>query len=90
LVSSLVVAEWEKNRNTTAPMQPGTLGTTPMNDIDAKQRAAAERWAARQHSPTPGQGAQAPNTHSPTPSQGHKMERDLELRRDGPEDDLEL
>jgi Ti-type conjugative transfer relaxase TraA len=90
LVSTLVVAEWEKNRNTTSPTQPGASGPEPMNDIDAKQQAAAERWAARQHSPTPGQGAQPRNIPSPTPSHAPKMERDLELRRDGPEEDLEL
>jgi hypothetical protein len=52
---------------------------------------AAERCAARQHQPpTPGQGTQPTNTPSPTATSSHKIEKDLELRRDGPEDDLDL
>jgi Ti-type conjugative transfer relaxase TraA len=84
LVPSLVVAEWEKTRQPTA--KPAASAT---NDIDARQQAAAERWATRQQqAPTAGQGAQPKNTPTPGPSQ--KMDKDLELRRDGPEDDLEL
>ena len=58
------------------------------NDLDAKQQAAAERWAARQkNSPTPGQGAS--RTTAPTlktPDLELKRERDYD--RGGPEDDL--
>jgi hypothetical protein len=49
---------------------------------------AAERWAARQHSQTPGHGAH--NTPAPSRTPDLKIDRDLELRRDGPKDDLEL
>jgi hypothetical protein len=38
-----------------------------MNDLDARQQAAAERWAARQHNaPTPGQATQPTKTHDPS------------------------
>jgi ATP-dependent exoDNAse (exonuclease V) alpha subunit len=61
------------------------------NDIDGRQQAAAERWAARQQQPlAPEQGAQPSNTPSPTASPSLKIEKDREFRRDGPEDDLEL
>ncbi len=86
LTRNLVVAEWEKRRNT--PPAPTQAAQSTTNNIDSRQQAAAERWAARHQSgPTPaGQGA-TPNT-TPAPSQ--KIERDLELRRDGPEAELKL
>jgi hypothetical protein len=90
MVSSLVVGEWEKNR-------PGTIETPtpsesfPTNDLDARQQAAAERWAARQQNlPAPGQGVERTNTHTPSNSPDLKFDRTPELRREGPEDDLEL
>ena len=58
------------------------------NDFDAKQQAAAERWAARQkHLPAPEQST----TRTPAPIPKNldlelKRERDYELG--GPEDDL--
>ena len=33
----------------------------------------------------PGQGTQSRNTHAPTPSPDREIQKDLELRRDGPE-----
>jgi hypothetical protein len=87
LVPGLVAAEWEKTRNATQTL---AADTAPTNDIESRQQAAAERWAARQHAPTPGQGAQPTNTPSPTVTPSHKIEKDLEIRRDRSEDDLEL
>jgi hypothetical protein len=89
LVAGLVVAEWEKNRSTelAPPAQPTA---SPANDIEARQQAAAERWAARQHKPVPGQGAQLTNTPAINKTPDIKIDKDLELRREGPEDDLEL
>jgi len=86
LVAGLVVAEWEKSRNAdhTPFAQPAA---SPPDDIDARQQAAAERWAARQHQPTVlGQGAQPTYTQTPDV----KIDKELELRREGPEEDLEL
>jgi hypothetical protein len=59
--------------------------------LESETPADAERWAARQqHSPTPGQGAEPTNTPSPAQTPDLKIDKDLELRRDGPEDDLKL
>ena len=56
-----------------------------MADLQARQRAAAERWKAwRQEGPKAGQGVRP--THTPS----HKPEQKPELGRDGPEDELEL
>ena len=80
-VSSLVVAEWEKRRN--------AEHATPPNDIDVRQQRAAERGAERQIvGPTPGQGAEP--THAKHSTPGQTFDSDLELRREGPEDELEL
>ena len=58
---------------------------SPMADLQARQRAAAERWKAwRQEGPKAGQGVRP--THTPS----HKPEQKPELGRDGPEDELEL
>jgi Ti-type conjugative transfer relaxase TraA len=87
--SNLVVRQWEKARNaeltTTAQPTP-----TPPNDLDARQQHAAERWAARQRSPTPRQGGQPSNAPTPTNKPDLELNRAPEFRRDGPEDDLEL
>jgi hypothetical protein len=90
LVANLVVAEWEKGRKTdyTPTAQPTAA---PANDLESRQQAAAERWAARQQQPpAPGQGAQPSNTPDSTQTLERRIDKDLELRRDGPEDDLEL
>jgi len=90
LVANLVVAEWEKSRNTehTPTAQPAA---SPANDIEFRQQAAAERWAARQHQPTvTGQGAQPSHTPDHTQTPDPKIDKDLELRRNGTEDELEL
>jgi Ti-type conjugative transfer relaxase TraA len=84
LVSRLVVSQWEKERN--ADAKAPTPLHLPTNDLDAKQQAAAERWAARKNkAPTPENGA----SRTPEPT---IKKPDLELRRDhdlgGPEDDL--
>jgi len=87
LVSRLVVSQWEKERNAEA-RRPDPASSS-MQDLDAKQQAAAERWAARQQNKlSREQGAEHMNT--PTPS--HYSERELEPKpgssRDGPEDDF--
>ena len=86
LVSRLVVSQWEKERS--ADRERPNTASVETNDLDAKQQAAAERWAARQkNSPTPGQGAS--RTAAPTrktPDLELKRERDYD--RGGPEDDL--
>ena len=69
------------------PPHPESDAAPSMDDIDTRQQRAAERWAARQHQPSPGQGAHLENTrdsHSPR----HDLERKPELHRDGPEDDF--
>src|SRR5882672_151025 len=86
LVAGLVVAEWEKTRKLDQAPSP-----SPANDLEFRQQAAAERWAAKQHQPAgPGQGTRPTNTPSLTATPTHKIEKDLELRREGPEEDLEL
>jgi len=87
LLKALVAHQWQKDRcveNTDGPRP------TDPNDLDAKQQAGAERWANRQRQgPTPaGQGAERTTTRNPTPTP--TKDRAPELRRDGPEDDLEL
>jgi hypothetical protein len=58
-----------------------------MDEIDARQQRAAERWATRQHrGPSLEKGASLDNTRDrPHPSR-HDLDRNPELRRDGPED----
>jgi hypothetical protein len=65
-----------------------THGPSPMADLESRQQQAAERWKARQHGPEGGQGSK--RTHTPTPKADYEIERKPELRRDGPEDDLEI
>jgi len=86
LVSGLVVSQWEKERSANAKATiPLHL---PTDDLDAKQQAAAERWASRQK-----QGP-LPNESAPRPKEPTLNLLDLELKRDrsrdrgGPEDDL--
>src|SRR3984957_3851763 len=87
-VSSLVAQEWEKNRSVTGET-PRPPELSPTNDLNARQQAAAERWAARQQNPPmPGRGGE----HTQTPSQfpERELRQRPELKRDGPEDDLEI
>ena len=56
-----------------------------MTDLQSRQHEAAERWKARQQ-----QGPQAGQGIGPIYTPSHKHEQKPELRRDGPEDDLEL
>ena len=72
----------------TASPPPKIDPLSPMEDIDARQQRAAERWLARQHhGPSLGQGAHPENTRDPHSSR-HDIERTPELRRDGPEDEF--
>jgi hypothetical protein len=86
LVSRLVVSQCEKER--TADRELPNTASLETNDLDAKQQAAAERWATRQkNSPTAGQGAsRTPAPTLKTPDLELKRERDYD--RGGPEDDL--
>jgi hypothetical protein len=72
-IADLVARDSERAR--TAERQPEHQPRPhPTNDIDARQQAAAERWAARQKStPTPGQGTAHRQTH--TPRQPHPTKR---------------
>jgi hypothetical protein len=55
-VLSLVVSQWEKERN--ADVSGTTSAHSATNDLEAKQQTAAERWAARHRdSPTSEHGA---------------------------------
>jgi hypothetical protein len=78
MVGSLVRREWDKSRT-------ADNGPSPLEDLDAHQQAAAERWAARQQNlPAPGQGAQPSKTHTQSNSPDLNLNRTRELRRDGP------
>ncbi len=88
IVSGLVAQEWEKNR-TRETLSPSE--SLPTNDLDARQQAAAERWAARQRNPpAPGQGAQHTKTHTLSNRPDLKLDRTPERGHDGPEDELEI
>jgi Ti-type conjugative transfer relaxase TraA len=86
LVSRLVVSQWEKERKTEP--NRSDAAQSPTNDFEARQQAAAERWAARQANPSAPE-QDAPRTPAPTrqyPDLELKRERDYD--RGGPEDDL--
>ena len=72
-VSSLVVAEWEKPRNT----------DSPSNDLDARQQAAAERWLKGRKESTPKNENTRQAKHAPEVDRHRTSER-----RHGPEEDL--
>jgi Ti-type conjugative transfer relaxase TraA len=62
---------------------------SPSNDLETRQQAAAERWAAReQNQPTTAQGIERTRAQTPSRYPELKLERPSELKRDGPEDDL--
>jgi hypothetical protein len=83
-VADLVAREAAKTRE-------AERTATPMDDVQSRQQQAAERWKARQQEgPKTGQGINANITHDPGHLPTHERERKPELRRDGPEDDLEL
>jgi Ti-type conjugative transfer relaxase TraA len=76
-VSTLVVADWEKRRS----------ADSPNNDLDTRQQAAAERWAARQQNtpqPTRDGSRELNRDHSSHPENEHTPNR----TREGPEEDL--
>jgi ATP-dependent exoDNAse (exonuclease V) alpha subunit len=96
-LADLVARDAERARHTDAQLERGLSrpGLSPMADLQARQREAAERWKARQQEgPNTGQGRSP--THTPT----HEPAQKPQLRRDGPghdgpghggrEDDLEL
>jgi hypothetical protein len=88
-VLSLVVSDWEKSRN--AESQSSIHGQLRPNDLDAKQQAAAERWAARQKiPPTAGPGIDPTKTHTPARNPTQENRRSPELKHDGFENDLEI
>jgi hypothetical protein len=74
----------EREHTPDSPLLSGPA-PSPANDLDARQQAAAERWAARQqHGPNSGHGTDRSNSHAPS----QHPERTLDRRRDGPEDDF--
>jgi Ti-type conjugative transfer relaxase TraA len=84
-VSQLVVSQWEKERNA------GARGAEPAHfsgrELESKQQAAAERWAARQQGsprPTRDMNRDLGRDHSLSPDNEHAPKRD----RGGPEDNL--
>jgi Ti-type conjugative transfer relaxase TraA len=85
LVSSLVASQWEKER--TAESNGAAAAHPPINDLDSRQQAAAERWAARQkNAPQPARdiSSDLDRDHSLSPDNEHTPKR----TRDGPEDDF--
>jgi Ti-type conjugative transfer relaxase TraA len=82
LISRLVVSQWWKERKAEA-RRPGVT-PLPTNDLDAKQQAAAERWAVRQ------QKALKPTHHGDRePHPEDLPHRENERTRHGPEEDFE-
>jgi Ti-type conjugative transfer relaxase TraA len=85
LVSSLVVNKWERER-TAGPNGPAAAHS-PTNDLEARQQAAAERWAARRNNaPAPEQG----DSRTPLPTRERpdlELKRERDYDRGGPEDD---
>jgi Ti-type conjugative transfer relaxase TraA len=83
LVSQLVVSQREKERNA-EPKRPSLVSS--MQDLDAREQAAAERWAARR------QQAQEPTRANREPNRDHSPLREIEnppeRMGNGPEDDL--
>ena len=89
-VADLIARNAEKAR---APerLRERELRPSPMDDLATRQQQAAERWKARQQEgPKAGQGSERSASHSPTHQPAHQRDKTSELRRDGPEDDLEL
>jgi len=85
LVSRLVVSQWEKERN--AETERPNPASSSMQDLDARQQAAAERWAARKQNAqqrTRDSKREQTHDHSPHPENENTPER----TRPGPEDDL--
>ena len=88
LVSRLVVSQWEKERNA-EPKRPD-VASSSMQDLDAKQQAAAERWVERKKT-SPTREHSGPRTPALTPKNPDlERSRDRDHDRGGPEDDLEL
>jgi hypothetical protein len=85
LVSHLVASQWEKDRN--AEAKRPNLVSSSMQDLDAKQQAAAERWLkGRGTNPpkaTPSNQRTREHDHAPE----LEKERRPERTRGGPEDD---
>ena len=87
LVSRLVVSQWEKERK--ADRDRPSTSSLDTNDLDAKQQAAAERWAARQLTgPSKERGDERTNTRIPSEYPEHELTPKQERGRDDPEDDL--
>jgi hypothetical protein len=85
LVADLVVEQWRKHHNTPTPSQPSASNA---NDLDARQQAAAERWAAGQQNapqPTRDGNRELNRDHSSHPENENTPERTY----NGPEDELE-
>jgi Ti-type conjugative transfer relaxase TraA len=82
LVSRLVVSQWEKERR--ADHDRASTTSWDMNNLDAKQQAAAERWQKSRKERTPSSERDIENERGPSP----EKERGPESTRGGPEDEL--
>jgi Ti-type conjugative transfer relaxase TraA len=85
LVSSLVVQQWQKDRTTEHTSTPNSAPGKP-NDLDAKQQAAAERWAARQQNAP---ANERDTSRNPEPNRDHSPDAANEYTRHGPDDGFE-
>jgi hypothetical protein len=83
LVADLVVQQRQKERNTPSASQSSVSAT---NDLDARQRAAAERWLKSRQQNTRRNEPKREQDHAPD----LHGEKKREHTRGGPEDDVEL
>jgi Ti-type conjugative transfer relaxase TraA len=89
LLSSLVVQKWQQSRATDTTATT-IQGAPPQDTLDSRQQAAAERWLKGRQENAPNHAHARPDAPRPSQYPELKIERDAELKRDGPEDDLEL
>ncbi len=87
-LADLVARDAERSRNNERDLS--RPGLSPIADLKARQREAAERWKSRPAQARQQEGPKAWQDSRPTHTPTHKPEQKPELRHDGPEDDLEL
>jgi Ti-type conjugative transfer relaxase TraA len=88
LVSRLVVSQWQKEKNAEAK-RPDPASSS-MQDLDAKQQAAAEKWLkGRQYSQRTSQSS-VDRTRNDDHAPETEKNQNPDWSRDGPEDDFEL
>jgi len=83
-----VVSQWEKERNA-EPKRPDPASSS-MQDLDARQQAAAEKWLkGRQYSQRTSQSS-VDRTRNDDHAPETEKNQNPDWSRDGPEDDFEL